>query len=37
MHFADFVTYTRVKQNTFSSGCLTRIDMGHNADIAIIL
>src|SRR5210317_1018224 len=36
VHFTDFVAYTCVIQNTLSGGRLTRINVGHDANIAII-
>ena len=34
MSITDLIVNTSIIQNTLSSGSLTSIDMGHNADIA---
>ena len=35
VHFTNLVCPTCIEQNTFRSCCFTRINMGHNANIAV--
>ncbi len=37
MHFADLMGPTGIVQDSFSCGRLTRINMGHNANIAVMV
>ena len=37
VHLADLVVLSGIEENTFCSGCLSGINMSHDADVAHIL